>query len=468
MVKKHICITLGLLFASLLSLRSQDLDHLGILNNDAIETYKRISKLNAKGNTTLSSQNYRLDSIYYWIEEENGQNYILGAKSELVYEINRVTYLNYEIDSVLELVVDDFRVYEYNDDGQLIRFTNNPWNGVRTDIAITNPSFVFKREYNENGLVVKEINQNNIDFLLDRPTILRNYYYDSDSNLELIELSVRNNQDDFLTQLGFAKFSYNNQGKASSIVESNNHMTRGWELRDSIAYKYFADGDIQFVEEYWRSVTDSEWVPESLFGYNYNLDKSINFISEKQFYDLEKFEWLVEIKHRYEYASTGDLLEIISRVDGESLARRIENYDYNFNLNIVDILKPWELFEDELKPHYHAVTRENEWNNPWPGEPSSRYREYFYSERSLSKVDELLTSSSYNVIPNPATETIEIKSLEPFNQLDLKIYSISGQEVLAQRVDSGRLIDISVFAPGVYICKVSLEDITEVIRFVKL
>jgi hypothetical protein len=70
-----------------------------------------------------------------------------------------------------------------------------------------------------------------------------------------------------------------------------------------------------------------------------------------------------------------------------------------------------------------------------------------------------------SIYPDPATNYFTIKSLQ---RSEIEILNIQGQTILQQQIQQGKTtIDISGFAKGVYILRLSSNDKTEVTRIVK-
>jgi len=87
-----------------------------------------------------------------------------------------------------------------------------------------------------------------------------------------------------------------------------------------------------------------------------------------------------------------------------------------------------------------------------------------------SSIDELSTSDSFDIYPNPANEmlTIEFASFIKSNNTIISFYSIEGKLLKSQIVkDAKTEINISNFAKGMYFLQVEDESGVVVKKFVK-
>jgi hypothetical protein len=69
-------------------------------------------------------------------------------------------------------------------------------------------------------------------------------------------------------------------------------------------------------------------------------------------------------------------------------------------------------------------------------------------------VEQMLSSKSFNIVPNPAKDRITIN--EPSTeQFGFEVYSSTGQHMLSGKIRNATMIDISTLTPGLYFYKIS-------------
>tara|TARA_R100000306_G_scaffold25158_3_gene28215 strand:- start:915 stop:1130 length:216 start_codon:yes stop_codon:yes gene_type:complete len=70
------------------------------------------------------------------------------------------------------------------------------------------------------------------------------------------------------------------------------------------------------------------------------------------------------------------------------------------------------------------------------------------------------------VYPNPATNQITIDLGSNANS-KVAIYNVLGQQFYASEIEKAAQIDVSAFQTGTYVIKISSENGSQVLRFVK-
>ncbi|TXE20004.1 T9SS type A sorting domain-containing protein [Psychroserpens burtonensis] len=88
---------------------------------------------------------------------------------------------------------------------------------------------------------------------------------------------------------------------------------------------------------------------------------------------------------------------------------------------------------------------------------------------TLLSIDELDTSSSFNVYPNPTNSILHIELNDSPTNVTYEIFDILGKQIISEILESGNSskIDVSAWNSGLYLIKISNGDQTETKRFVK-
>lgn len=73
----------------------------------------------------------------------------------------------------------------------------------------------------------------------------------------------------------------------------------------------------------------------------------------------------------------------------------------------------------------------------------------------------------FNLFPNPANSQITVQLSDDSTSYELEIYDVSGKKVYASEIQSTTNINVSDFASGAYLVKLTSDNNSSVVRFVK-
>jgi hypothetical protein len=90
----------------------------------------------------------------------------------------------------------------------------------------------------------------------------------------------------------------------------------------------------------------------------------------------------------------------------------------------------------------------------------------FINEQEVPTVDnDIITSGSLNIYPNPTTGYVHIEAKETY---DLSITDIAGNYLYRKSINqSGSVLDLSSYPPGIYFFSVKTDTRTEVIKVIR-
>ncbi|MGK0322042.1 MAG: hypothetical protein ACJAR4_000061 [Psychroserpens sp.] len=88
---------------------------------------------------------------------------------------------------------------------------------------------------------------------------------------------------------------------------------------------------------------------------------------------------------------------------------------------------------------------------------------------TLLSVDDLNTSSNFNVYPNPTNSILHIELNGSQTNLTYEVFDILGKQIITKTLESenSSQIDVSTWNSGLYLIKISNGDKTETKRFIK-
>ncbi len=291
-------------------------------------------------------------------------------------------------------------------------------------------------------------------------------------------------------------FTYDDLGRMLTAY-SYNLYDGNWEINIGKNYSYDATGNVNtiFMEENWWAY----WTSLHQYFYN-NAGKLVRY--ENDFYSiLTSYEWspegnLMELHYQswyqkrdqaYEYDGNGNRLgskreystkqwnsEVLTLQEKSS-----ETYNYmdmNFsdlvdlNLSLLDQnneLDAVEYFPEKL---LSTVNYRMDFSTYEMNAPKIQKSEYFYSpvpfkQKLISGIEERL-NSTFSIYPNPASGHVTVTWTGNHDQLNLKIYQLTGTCVIDREIFSNETVNLEKLPKGAYFYK--LSDRKEILKSGKL
>ena len=221
-------------------------------------------------------------------------------------------------------------------------------------------------------------------------------------------------------------YSYTGSGKILNAISSYNIEGIVYPFSGS---EYLYDGSdrltsIEYSELNFFTFT-LEKSSRDKFEYNTNGDVSVQIYSS-----WNGVAWLDEDKDEYEYGTTS-LSEVAFPVffalqgEGDGFGE----LKYGKAINVINT---FEMSGSSWKP--------------------SDITTFYYSGNSSTGINEMV-NEEFGFYPNPASETVTFSWKENNSPLTVKIYGITGVQVLEQNTWSGKGISVSNLVNGVYFFK---------------
>ncbi|WP_165453893.1 DNRLRE domain-containing protein [Hyunsoonleella flava] len=76
--------------------------------------------------------------------------------------------------------------------------------------------------------------------------------------------------------------------------------------------------------------------------------------------------------------------------------------------------------------------------------------------------------TNFYIIPNPATSSIKLELPSFINEIDISAFDVLGKNIYSAKHNSNVIIDVANWTPGIYLLKVSSENVSKTKRFVKI
>ena len=262
-------------------------------------------------------------------------------------------------------------------------------------------------------------------------------------------------------------FYYNEQNLLETIVSWTLNSENIWTIKDSIRYIFNDDNSLNKESGfYWKE--NIGLFPDYENIYTYNNDGSIDEVTYYNRFDESSSRWKDKTTERYRYHpfnSLKDLLYIDSIPPyGETeFVRRVEfRYDESIDYDQIrwNRIKTQPYYENHMLMEYYDHNGFHLLNER---------KQYFYSENnSVSVQDTDIENELIQVIPNPARESVKVKSnLKLLNSI-FKIYNTQGLEVHSMKIQNDSLIEISHLSQGQYFYKIFFDGKVYTGKLIKL
>lgn len=334
-----------------------------------------------------------------WIEREYDTSVgttKITYKTSLMYDANsRVsTMYIYDIDSLSgELVESNKFNYFYNSDGK--------------------PDSVLTYYTEDNG----------VNWLL---MLKQGHQYNASK--QRIKTEIWNYDEDAVTLVlgGRTDFTYNGAGKIQTSTTSYLFGEIEYPF-DKLEYSYNGLNQVTTIEYYGLNflTLSLEKNGRDAFQYDSNNDLSAQIYSS-----WNGATWLDEDKDEFEYGSAG-LSEVAFPVF-LALFGEDDGYDQLKYSKAVNVINTFEMTGGNWK-HTDINT-------------------FYYSGGSSTAIDDI-AGADFKYYPNPTSETVTFNWKGNTNQLMLKMYRVTGAQVLEQYTWPGKAVSVSNLVNGVYFFK---------------
>lgn len=256
------------------------------------------------------------------------------------------------------------------------------------------PDAKFEYTYGSNGKVsLKEI-----------------YLWDSGSGLWLI----------------YSKVEYTYNGNGQPIQELGYYWDDGagiWVEFDKVEYEYYGNGFIETVTYLTWNEATSSWIPWWKDEFTPDASGNVDEMAE-YYWDEDAGEWIGSYLDKYSYNSA-----------------------YAFDDLILPYLVGDMAFDQFV--HMPVLIDEQTWDEVSGAWVDSDKGTFYYSPQDITTIPHV-TSSTLQLFPNPAGESLTISWPEGNHEATLTLYNLTGRMVMSCEVGNNERLDVSGLRSGSY------------------
>lgn len=271
-----------------------------------------------------------------------------------------------------------------------------------------------------------------------------------------------------------------------------------FEIKNKKEMSYDENNQLLLKNTYDWSLTENKWVFtekidfENIYDGNKNLISILSYRNAKTLADIEK------IKYEYTYGTNGSLSSVILSewisYSWKKSLTEIYSYDLDGNLYKIALCSYTSSYSLSTQSEYelkynnafttdqlqipdlyfsnsgimpqinfrtkHMITIQTSLNSGVTLEWTKRY---YYSLVEVTEISnqELLKTA---IFPNPSSDFLNIQWIGNQASMYLKLYDLTGNEVLNENVNNNSIIPIQKFNKGLYLLKITDNEKTAIIR----
>jgi hypothetical protein len=416
----------------------------------------------------------KLDSVVSWDLDLENETWHYGNKDEYYYNqgLKNTSWINKEWNNNSKsLVLEGKTELEFNKDliTSMTFYSKDEDSG---ELALSGKYMFY---YNQSGMLDSSRMYNADEINGQLVLNMKQYrFYNSAKQIEKTDIWIPDEDDGiFVLSLSVVN-TYNESGK---IKSTTTNMMLG-ELAMPLSkteYNYDGSGNLTSkVNSTMNILTGSGLVNEDRYTYQYNGAGKVKVETHSKW---NAGTWMDDEKTEYEFNSAGDVsVEIYSEHDGTKW-NVVDKYEYEYGtVNFSQVVYPTfftsfdliileDMEEADILNFSKQVTgmKYYEMNNgalKYTGKTT-----LYYSSATSTNIAET-ENATFAVYPNPASESVTFSWKGNFDELTLKVYQITGAQVIEQNTSSGRAVSISKLVNGVYFFK--LLDKGQTVRSGKL
>lgn len=374
----------------------------------------------------------------------------------------------YNYISAMELERHQQQSYEYDADGNMTMFLLEEWDDVE---EIWTPVKQENKTYNSNGRLSSFVRMIAIQGELQNRRRWTYQYNAFDRETGKL-LEGWNSDTEVWENLSRKITSYTAEGQvAEQLLES--YEGGNWKSRRKRVWTY-DPGQLQPTQtmgQVWSSL-EQAWINESrkTYGMAPNGLWAGAVVEE---WNTTTQQWTNDVKETFNVDLANSTSSYtIERWNDQWVADARSEFNYSINQNTA-LLQNWNatemqhenflryrsLFNDERLPVQHTGMQAwNTDNESWINESFTRRVSYYWREIDPTSTETLLIANQC-IIPNPYLNGTTINcEFSPDYPLTLEVYSVYGQLVLSQWVNSPSFrVETSALPYGMYVFKLSDE-----------
>lgn len=239
-----------------------------------------------------------------------------------------------------------------------------------------------------------------------------------------------------------------------------NPVTEIWEVKGRILYKYLGERIQEIVKWTWSdSATAWVYAEKRSFLYSNITWQLISISGYLRNESLEEWQQTTFEGFIYDDNFNAEGHSIVAKEDGSNQWNvHLKNYcTYNYSINDVDIILPWEnsSFLPSLFHHQITAERMHTYNFEELLYVPLLERRYFYSSKDPNTSSEnTKEANSIKVFPNPANDFVVVENPGNANHVVFEIFDLTSARIISARIIGRRTLDLSNLTKGIYLYQI--------------
>ncbi|RCW38963.1 T9SS type A sorting domain-containing protein [Marinilabilia salmonicolor] len=254
---------------------------------------------------------------------------------------------------------------------------------------------------------------------------------------------------------------YYNSGMLNRETQySWNPVTETWDVKGRIIYKYLGERIQEIVKWTWSdSATAWVYAEKQSFLYSNITWQLISISGYLRNESLEKWQQTTLEGFIYDDDFNAEGHSIVAKEDGSNQWNvHLKNYcTYDYSINDVDIILPWENSSFLPSLFHHQITSEivQTYNFEELLDVPLLERSYFYSSKDPNTSSEnTKEADSIKVFPNPANDFVVVECPENASHMVFEIFDLTSSLIISARIMGRRTIDLSNLTNGIYLYQI--------------
>ncbi|MGI6341996.1 MAG: T9SS type A sorting domain-containing protein [Bacteroidales bacterium] len=330
--------------------------------------------------------------------------------------------------------------YTYNANNSMLTSLSQTWDGA----WVNSSNYTYTYDANNNLIIGLDQSWQNNSWV---NTFRSTYTYDENNNMLTLLFQEWLDND------------WNNKLKYTMTYDAGNNMqTKTYQIWDgdwinSYKYTFTHNANNILVSELYQN-WQGDWVNSSKSDYTY--DENNNLVSELN--QNWQDDWVNSSKYTYTYDINNNLLtDLYQKWEGNWVndSKSDFTYDENNNCTLAErsgwISGSWQQSDGSLYLYYNNMKVWRQYYNCYKVTAS-----YAYYSVLQNNDDNLLNMlPNISIYPNPTCNSFVV---DTEGEINVKLYNMSGKEVLSKNANGKTVINISHLPNGIYNVQIFLGN----------
>ncbi|HPT15071.1 MAG TPA: T9SS type A sorting domain-containing protein [Bacteroidales bacterium] len=250
-------------------------------------------------------------------------------------------------------------------------------------------------------------------------------------------------------------YTYGSNGKVSLIMRYYwDSGSEQWFLYNKVGYTYNGSGQLlQELGYYWDDGAGI-WVEFDKVEYEYYGNGFIETVTYLTWNEATS-SWIPWWKDEFTPDASGNVDEMAEYYwdedAGEWIGSYLDKYSYNSAYAFDDLILPYLVGDMAFDQFVHmpVLIDEQTWDEVSGAWVDSDKGTFYYSPQDITTIPHV-TSSTLQLFPNPAGESLTISWPEGNHEATLTLYNLTGRMVMSCEVGNNERLDVSGLRSGSY------------------